>query len=225
MSDTPVRPAIRSEASEVKLQGRIDLAAERSRRAREIAAQHEALALTDSAPLRDLHHRMAAIHRRMEQRHLITVDLYASVLASLRRPETVDAGRQEGMPSLLSATADLAGSAGAVMALFDSSQTEALFLASDSTARRAHDLEFKLGEGPAIDATRTRCAVTASGAEICDRWRLYGPEAGRAGCPCRRRGTASGWPGLPRHADRAQSGPGANRSCRSTCSARPWRTR
>ncbi len=63
------------------------------------------------------------------------------------------------------------------MALFDSSQAEALFLASDKTARRAHDLEFKLGEGPAIDATRARCAVTASGRQMCERWRLYGPEA------------------------------------------------
>ncbi|SRR6266567_2673946 len=177
MADTPNETGNPQRSQEAKLRTRIDLAAERSRRAREIATQHEALALADSAPLRDLHHRMAAIHRRMEQRHLVTVDLYASVLASLGRPKSAAAGRQPAIPSLLSATAELAGSAGAVVALFDSSQAEALFLASDSTARRAHDLEFKLGEGPSIDATRTRRAVTASGPQMCERWRMYGPEA------------------------------------------------
>jgi hypothetical protein len=171
MSDTPNKTGKPRLSQEAKLRSRIDLAAERSSRASEIAAQHEALALTDSAQLRDLHHRMAAIHRRMERRHLLTLDLYVSVLASLRRPKTADVNRQATIPSLLSATAELAGSAGAVMALFDSTQ------ASDATARRAHDLEFKLGEGPSFDATRTRSTVTASGRQMCERWRLFGPEA------------------------------------------------
>jgi hypothetical protein len=176
MSDTPNRTGGQPRSQETRLRSRIELAAERSNRAREIAAQHEALALTDSVPLRDLHHRMAAIHRRMEQRHLVTVNLYDSVLASLPRPRKEDAGRQPGIPSLLAATATLAGSAGAVLALFDSSQAEALFLASDATARRAHDLEFKLGEGPSTDATRTHGAVSASGRQMCERWQLFGPE-------------------------------------------------
>jgi hypothetical protein len=177
MSDTPNKIGKPQLSQEAKLRSRIDLAAERSSRAREIAAQHEALALTDSAPLRDLHHRMAAIHRRMERRHLVTVDLYVSVLATLQRPKTPDPSRLAAMPSLLSATAELAGSAGAVMALFDSSQAEALFLASDATARRVHDLEFNLGEGPSIDATKTRSTVTASGRQMCERWQIFGPEA------------------------------------------------
>jgi hypothetical protein len=177
MSDSANKTGNPQRSQEAKLRSRIDLATERSSRAGEIAAQHEALALTNSAPLRDLHHRMAVIHRRMERRHLVTVDLYVSVLAGLKQPKTPDAGRRAAIPSLLSATAELAGSAGAVMALFDSSQAEALFLASDPTARRAHDLEFELGEGPSIDATKTRSTVIASGAQMCERWRLFGPEA------------------------------------------------
>lgn len=159
------------------IRSRMDLASERSRRAGDIATQHEMLAATDSLPLRGLHHRMAALHRRMEQRHLVTVSLYNSVLVGLRQPSTDYSDLATGIVSVLSATAELAGSAGAVMALFDSYQAEALFLASDSTARRAHDLEFKVGEGPSLDAVRTRSTVTASGRQMYERWHVYGPEA------------------------------------------------
>lgn len=175
MSDTPETSA-QDGSRAAKIMSRIDVACERAKRAGDIALRHEALALADSAPLHDLHHRMAAIHRRMEERHLVTVNLYRSVVARLQQPNSGHSDLRASMPSLLSATAELAGSAGAVMALFDSHQAEAIFLASDPTARRAHDLEFKLGEGPSLDAIRTRSAVAVAGRQMSVRWQLYGPE-------------------------------------------------
>jgi len=119
---------------------------------------------------------MAAIHLRMEQRHLVSVRLYSLMTVRLEQAAEGFAERVRGVPSLVAATAELGESDGAVMVLFDSEQDEALTLASDPTALRAHELEFEVGEGPAVDAVRARAQIAARGEQMLDRWRLYGPE-------------------------------------------------
>ncbi len=155
----------------------MNLARDRAVRAGQIALQQEALAETDVAALRGLHQRMVAVHRRAQQRHLVTVRLYAAMLAQLETARQAAGRRRRGALCLTSATADLTGATGAIIGLFDSRQDEALVLASDATARRAHDLEFVIGEGPATDAVRTRSMVVASGSQLVGRWQLYGPAA------------------------------------------------
>jgi hypothetical protein len=153
------------------------VASDRAGRACQIALQHEALAESDVAALRGLHERMAAIHWRAQHRHLVTVGLYAAMLAQLETARQAAGRRGRDALSLTSAAADLTGATGAVIGLFDSRQAEALMLASDATARRAHDLEFVVMEGPATDAVRTRSMVVASGSQLVGRWQLFGPEA------------------------------------------------
>lgn len=151
-----------------------------ARRAASVAARHEILAATDSSGARQLHERMAAIHRQTERRHLVTARLYDSLAAKLQASRD-NADNEAARPSLMAATAELAGSSGAIIALFGSRHEEALVLASDQIARRAHDLEFELGEGPALDAVRTRRTTAASGEELRERWNLYGPEVADLG--------------------------------------------
>src|SRR5262249_1668370 len=123
-----------------------------------------------------LHLRMAAIHLRMEQRHLVSVRLYSLMTVSLEQAAQGFAERVSAVPSLVAATAELGESDGAVMVLFDSEQDEALTLASDSTAQRAGEVECDGGEGPSGAAGRAHAQIAVSGEEILDRWRLYGPE-------------------------------------------------
>jgi len=146
------------------------LAAERPRAARAaaVAARHEALAVR--GPLRDVHLQMAAIHLQAARRHRMTVRLYEAAV----RLHPAGAGAGPDLETaLMMATAQLARSDGAVLALFDSQLAETLMLASCATARRAHDLEIQVGEGPSLDAVRTEQPVIASAAETGRRWQFY----------------------------------------------------
>jgi len=151
---------------------------DRARRAAAVAIRHEELAAVGGTATRHLHQRMAAIHRQMEQRHLVTARLYGSLRTKLQgrhdSRRTDDTG-----PALMSATAELAGSNGAVLALIGSDHCEVLVVASDTTARHVYDLEFQFGEGPCLDAVRTRSTVTALGQDLTVRWQFYGPAAAR----------------------------------------------
>ena len=107
---------------------------------------------------------MAALHRQTERRHLVTASLYDSLAAkALACPEAADGADLKAFRlPLMAAAAELAGSAGAIITLFDSRQNEVLVLASDGSARRSHDIEFKVGEGPSREAFRTRQFVAAA---------------------------------------------------------------
>lgn len=149
-----------------------------ARRAGSVAARHEVLAAEAPASIRGLHMRMAALHRQTERRHLITASLYDSLVAKvLACPDVADGADLDSRLPLMAAAAEFAGSAGAIITLFDSHQNEVLVLASDRSARRAHDIEFGVGEGPSREAFRTRQIVAASGQEMSRRWKLYGPRA------------------------------------------------
>ena len=168
-----------SKASEEQLAtvlSRLEAARERTERAGGLAREHTERARTGPDYLRELHLRMAAIHLRMEQRHLVSVRLYSLMTVRLEQAAEGFAERVRGVPSLVAATAELGESDSAVMVLFDSEQDEALTLASDPTALRAHELEFEVGEGPSVDAVRARAQIAARGEQMLDRWRLYGPE-------------------------------------------------
>lgn len=157
---------------------RMRAARERAECAARTAAWHELLAITDSAAIRALHEQLAAMHRRTELRHGVTADMYRSLAAQLGLAPAGQAGLATA-PSLLSATADLAGADGAIIALFDARHAEILSLASDPAARRAYEIEFTTGEGPSLETARTRRLVTVSAADLGGRWPLYGPQVAR----------------------------------------------
>jgi len=150
---------------------------EASRRAARTALRHEELAATGTAVVPALHERMATLHRQVEQRHLVAVRLYSRLLAAQHWPHTDAAPACPGWSALMYATAQAAGSAGAVIALFDARRDEILALASDAVAERAHAMERRVGEGPSVDAVRTGRQVAVSGTEISRRWPGYGPGA------------------------------------------------
>ena len=150
----------------------LDAERPRAALAAEVAARHEALA--ERSPLRGVHLRMAAIHWQAARRHQLTVRLYEA--AVLQYPVRDAPGGPDMDTALMLATSHLAGSDGAVMTLFDSQLTETMLLASCAAARRAHDLEIQVGEGPSFDATRTGQPAIASAAEIGRRWQFYESE-------------------------------------------------
>jgi hypothetical protein len=149
------------------------IAAERPRAARAaaVAARHEALALR--GPLRDVHLQMAAIHLQAARRHRMTVRLYE---AAVRLHPAGPGAGPDLDTALMRATAHLARSDGAVLAMFDSQLAETLLLASCAAARRAHDLEIQVGEGPSFDAVRTGQPVIARSAGAGRRWQFYESE-------------------------------------------------
>ncbi len=159
-------------AAAASLLSRIERERVRAERAASIASRHEALA-RPGPPDEGLHGRLAAIHRRMEERHLVTAELYESLMTKIKeRPAPFG-----GLPlaALLTVTARLAGSTGAIVALVDARESEAVFLASDPLAGRAHDVEYEIGQGPSHDAVHSRQPVTAVGQELTERWHVYGP--------------------------------------------------
>jgi hypothetical protein len=53
--------------------------------------------------------------------------------------------------------------------------------ASDDLARKAHDLELVMAEGPAGEAARVGAPVLVAGKALCDRWPRYGPAVAALG--------------------------------------------
>src|SRR5579875_2209894 len=166
-----------------RLLARIRSERERAERSAAVAARHEALAAVGPGP-RVLHWRMAAVHRQIERRHLVTALLYRSAIGRLEGRAGAGAGpatagragpTAEAGVALTESAAWLGESTGAVVALVSSRRAETLCLASDDTARRAHELEYQVGEGPGLDAMRAGRLVAVAGPEIHRRWRVYGP--------------------------------------------------
>ena len=146
-----------------------------------VAALQERLAESNSPEdLRDLHTRMAARSRRtaksQHRAHRLLLD-YA------RRLEGWAAGRDAATrlrPVLMSQVARASGWAGVVLTLRGQSGGEGLVAASNATARRVHEAQVALNEGPAVDAARGGVA-SARGEELERRWPRFSQEAGKLG--------------------------------------------
>jgi hypothetical protein len=121
---------------------------------------------------RDIHLRIAALHRSTAACHLTAARLqddYAVRLATWAgRPGTPQ-------PLFMTGVAAACGTSSAALTLVGATLDQLALAASDEPARAAQELEFLLGEGPARDATREIRPVAAAGAALTDSWPGYGP--------------------------------------------------
>lgn len=158
-------------------------AASLSQQAAEHAARTAALQeqMVGSLPSADnLHERLAALHRRNERCQRAAERMHE---AFARRLETwlerqIDGGAEQ--PHLMSAVATTTGWQGAVLTLYSHDGAETLVAASDAGARRAHQLEVILAEGPSWDAAHGREAAESDN-ELYRHWPRYGSAVARMG--------------------------------------------
>lgn len=146
----------------------------RAARASAIAAEYEARIDLPPTSLRPLRIRMAALHRRLEARHLESArlqELYASRLDLW----SGDRDMTTAWPTFIDAIASAIGRRSAAVTLLSDEGVEAVVAASDRTARLAHDVEFVMGEGPAHDVASTMLPLRVDGPALMERWPRYGP--------------------------------------------------
>ena len=146
------------------------------------AAQRQERIAARGGMAADMHARMAAAHRGSERRQREAARLqrgYARMLTSwaLLADEGATASPR---PVLMRAVTDRAGWRGSVLTLCTAAGVEELVAASDSQARRAHELEVSVGEGPSFDAMHGRSSL-AAGLELRRRWPQYGHEVAELG--------------------------------------------
>jgi len=135
---------------------------------------------TPGAPSGDVHARLAAAHRRNERCQRAAKRMH-EVFA--RRLETwlvrqVNEGGEQ--PHLMSAVASTVGWQGAVLTLYNHDGAERLVAASDQSARRAHQLEVILAEGPSWEAAHGREAAEHDHA-LERHWPRYASAVARLG--------------------------------------------
>lgn len=153
---------------------------ERAARAGSLAGRHERLAAAVAeARWRELHEKMAMMHRGLAQRHLTAARIHRAHAERLRGNLGLRADNIP--PAFMAAVAETSGADSALLSLFGHHQAEALVVTSDKIAAAAHDLEVMLDEGPGRDAVAGREMVTAAGEAMEERWPLYGPAAARLG--------------------------------------------
>jgi len=144
------------------------------------AEHHESLAdlaLTDV--LKDVHLRIAAVHRSTAACHLTAARLqegYAGRLAAW-----AGAALDTPPPLFMTGVAAACGSSSVALTLVGATLDQLALAASDQPARAAQELEFLLGEGPAREATSRVRPVTAVGTALLDRWPGYGPAVAELG--------------------------------------------
>ncbi|MFD8304112.1 GAF and ANTAR domain-containing protein [Streptomyces sp. NPDC059690] len=156
-------------------------AAARARSAHEAsrAERHERLAGESAGELlKDVHLRIAAVHRATSACHLTAARLQDAFALKL--------GTWAGRPGIprplfMTGVAEACGSSSAALTLVGATFDELALAASDEPSRAAQELEFLLGEGPARDATSTVGPVVATGAALAERWPGYGPAVGELG--------------------------------------------
>src|SRR5262249_1556980 len=113
----------------------------RAARAAALAAHYEKLAARQPASLRDLRTRMAALHRRTEERHRTSAQiqaLHATRLRSWLSPSSTGGER----PAITGALGVALGAPSVLVTLLDEKREVALSTASDVDARIARDAEF-----------------------------------------------------------------------------------
>jgi hypothetical protein len=143
-------------------------AGERADRADAAAERHERLA---GQPGRQFHAHIAATHRRSAACHRSSARLQE---AFARRTEEWAAG-QGVRPRFMTGVAEACGTGSAALTLVDSRHNQLAVAVSDERSRAAQDLEYILGEGPALDAVSDHSLILASGSVIRTRWPAYGP--------------------------------------------------
>ncbi|MHC3472488.1 GAF and ANTAR domain-containing protein [Streptomyces sp. 7R007] len=147
----------------------------RASAAHEIGLAERCEVLAQEAPLRqhrELHLRSAAAHRSTAARHLIAaglLDAYARRLTDWARDQRAP------RPLFMTGVAEACGTPSAALALVGEALDQLAVAASDESARAAQELEFLLGEGPALEAARSVRPVSARGPELDRRWGGYGP--------------------------------------------------
>ncbi|MFJ4652546.1 GAF and ANTAR domain-containing protein [Nocardia sp. NPDC088792] len=116
---------------------------------------------------------MAALHRRIQARHLACASLHRRHAVRMQGWQAADDATLR--PVFMTTVAEELGITSAALTLFGHRHETLLASASDAIARAARDLEFVVGEGPAMDAAESREPVFAAGAELIGRWPRYGP--------------------------------------------------
>ncbi|MFI0236554.1 GAF and ANTAR domain-containing protein [Streptomyces sp. NPDC016845] len=140
----------------------------RADRALALVDRYESLAARTAD---DLYLRLADVHRTTATRHKVAAELLE---AHARR--TGQWARDGGpQPLFMTGVAEACGTRSVAVTLVDGERNQVAVASSDPSSNTAQDLEFVLGEGPARDAVRDRCAVEAAEAALSTRWPGYGP--------------------------------------------------
>jgi len=127
-----------------------------------------------------VHARIAAMHRRSEACQRAAGRMHLTFAHNLARWALGEDADLLLRPVLMTAVANTAGWSGAVLSLSDLSGGERLVAASDETARRTHELEVTLNEGPSWDALNGGEPL-ARGVELERRWPRYGAAVAELG--------------------------------------------
>jgi hypothetical protein len=128
--------------------------------------------------LRDMHTRIAGIHRSTASCHLTAAHLQDDYVARLTGWSV---RRDAPKPLFMAGVAEACGTESAAVTLIGASLDQLALAASDEPARAAQELEFLLGEGPTRDATGELRPVLADSAAMLDRWPGYGPAVAELG--------------------------------------------
>ncbi|MGY6025247.1 GAF and ANTAR domain-containing protein [Streptomyces spinosirectus] len=143
------------------------------------AERHELLAgQARTQVLKDMHMRIAGIHRSTAACHLTAMRLQDDYVARLAGWSLQRGGP---MPVFMAGVAEACGTESAAVTLIGATHDQLALAASDEPARAAQELEFLLGEGPARDATSELRPVLADSAAMFDRWPGYGPALAELG--------------------------------------------
>jgi len=161
------------------LRRRAEMARERARLSASRAARHDGSAVTADPWQQQLHERFSDVYRRAEAGHRMTAELQ-DLIATQMEDRQNRSGGPSALPAVMQVVAARLRTSSAVVALSGEHQPMALTAASDATARRAHDLELVLAEGPATEAGHGSLVVAAGGV-LLDRWPRYGPAAADLG--------------------------------------------
>jgi len=123
--------------------------------------------------LADLRAHVAAMNRHSEACQRMAENVLSSFAGRLERWAARDDASPSLRPVLMGEVARTACWGGVVLALRDGSGGEALVAASDARARRIHEAQVVLAEGPALEAAQGYTSI-AYGAELERRWPRFG---------------------------------------------------
>ncbi|RDI67384.1 hypothetical protein [Nocardia pseudobrasiliensis] len=151
----------------------------RAARAAGVAARFENEARLPPESLRSLRLRLGHLHRQIENRHRACARLYRHHAMQLQRWS--ERPEENVLPVLMAAVASELSMDSAGLTLFDRQDSEVMVAASDRLSWTAQNVELTLGDGPARSAVADRRPVTAVGAEMIDRWPIFGPAAAELG--------------------------------------------
>ena len=144
------------------------------------AAHRERLMPDAPEELAELRARVAAMERRSEACQRTAERLLSNFARRLERWAAREDAAEMLRPVLMREVARTAGWGGVVLTLRDRSGAEVLVAASDERARRVHELEVALDEGPSVEASLGRTSI-AYGEELEVRWPRFGEIAWELG--------------------------------------------